>query len=172
MTPCIVRILNLLKYLGEEVVRGLPSPIEEKRFPVDELVDDWFGGTGGRCRVCREEIEFTVLFRRNPDTGDIDPADPEDPAFACLDCPPVFSTSAPTVAGRQAGIPEEAGGVQRRAAGDRVRRGLSTTVALLNPAVIAVAGSGIAVPVPDGAVSTETITEQAQWDDSRSIPSG
>ena len=50
--------------------------------------------------------------------------------------------------------------------------GSSTTVALLNPAVTAVAGSGIAVPVPDGAVSTETITEQAQWDDSRSIPSG
>ena len=49
---------------------------------------------------------------------------------------------------------------------------LSTTVALLNPAVTAVAGSGIAVPVPDGAVSTETITEQAQWDDSPSIPSG
>ena len=48
----------------------------------------------------------------------------------------------------------------------------NTTVALLNPAVIAVAGSGIAVPVPDGAVSTETITEQAQWDDSPSIPSG
>ena len=48
----------------------------------------------------------------------------------------------------------------------------STTVALLNPAVTAVAGSGIAVPVPDGAVSTETITEQAQWDDSRSIPGG
>ena len=50
--------------------------------------------------------------------------------------------------------------------------GPCTTVALLNPAVTAVAGSGIAVPVPDGAVSTETITEQAQWDDSRSIPSG
>ena len=49
---------------------------------------------------------------------------------------------------------------------------VSTTVALLNPAVTAVAGSGIAVPVPDGAVSTETITEQAQWDDSPSIPSG
>ena len=48
----------------------------------------------------------------------------------------------------------------------------STTVALLNPAVTAVAGSGIAVPVPDGAVSTETITEQAQWDDYPSIPSG
>ena len=51
-------------------------------------------------------------------------------------------------------------------------RPLNTTVALLNPAVTAVAGSGIAVPVPDGAVSTETITEQAQWDDSPSIPSG
>ena len=48
----------------------------------------------------------------------------------------------------------------------------STTVALLNPAVIAVAGSGIAVPVPDGAVSTETIAEQVQWDDSPSIPGG
>ncbi len=50
--------------------------------------------------------------------------------------------------------------------------GPNTTVALLNPAVTAVVGSGIAVPVPDGAVSTETITEQAQWDDSPSIPSG
>ena len=49
---------------------------------------------------------------------------------------------------------------------------VSTTVALLNPAVIAVAGSGIAVPVPDGAVSTETIAEQVQWDDSPSIPGG
>ena len=54
----------------------------------------------------------------------------------------------------------------------RPARMASTTVALLNPAVAAVAGSGIAVPVPDGAVSTETITEQAQWDDSPSIPSG
>ena len=48
----------------------------------------------------------------------------------------------------------------------------STTVALLNLAVIAVVGSGIAGLVPDGVVSTATRTEQAQQCDSPSIRGG
>ena len=91
--------------------------------PGEAMVYELYGRQNPMLIAYREEIELTALFRRNPDTGDIDPADPEDPAFARLDCPHVFSTSAPTVAGRQAGIPEEAGGVQRRAARDRGRRG-------------------------------------------------
>ena len=47
-----------------------------------------------------------------------------------------------------------------------------TTVALLNPEVIAVVGSDIAALVPDGAVSIETRTEQAQRGDAPSIRGG
>ena len=98
---------SLRKYPG---VAGLSME------PGEAMVYELYGRQNPMLIAYREEIELTALFRRNPDTGDIDPADPEDPAFARLDCPLSSARPPPTVAGRQAGIPEEAGGVQRRAA--------------------------------------------------------
>ena len=48
----------------------------------------------------------------------------------------------------------------------------STTVALLNSAVIAVVGSDISGLVPDGVFATETRREQSRESNSPSIPSG
>ena len=55
--------------------------------PGEAMVYELYGRQNPMLITYREEIELTALFRRNPDTGDIDPADPEDPAFARLDCP-------------------------------------------------------------------------------------
>ena len=40
----ISSLLDLLKYTGDEAVQNPFLPIEEERFPVDELIDEWFVG--------------------------------------------------------------------------------------------------------------------------------
>ena len=43
-TERISKLLDLVKYLGNEDVQDPPLPIEEDRFPADDLIDEWFGG--------------------------------------------------------------------------------------------------------------------------------
>ena len=40
----ISSLLALLKYTGDEAGQSPSLPIEEERFPVDELIDEWFVG--------------------------------------------------------------------------------------------------------------------------------
>ena len=60
------------------------------RLPMEQdeaMVYELYGAMNPMLIVYQDDIELRALFRRNPDTGDIDPADPDDPAFSRLDCP-------------------------------------------------------------------------------------
>ena len=83
---------------------------------------------------------------------------------------PESHCSVESVGRPQAGLGTQAGGVFKH-----LVRGIkqsNTTVALLVPVVTAAVGSDIAGLGPDGAVSTETRTEQAQLGDWPSIQGG
>ena len=55
--------------------------------PGEAMVYELYGRQNPMLIAYREEIELTALFRRNPDTGDIDPADPEGPASHAWNAP-------------------------------------------------------------------------------------
>ncbi len=138
------------------------TAVNDEHGEVASNIDTTFNVYSRHCGVGRARVETGHCFRRNPNRV----RGPD--VFYWINAPRRRDTRTQSFV---FGVPNIAAEVVSHS-DNATNPQPNTTVALLNPAVTAVASSGIAVPVPDGAVSTETITEQAQWDDSPSIPSG
>ena len=128
----------------DRTLKRYPKAAALEMTPGEAMIYELYGRQNPMLIIYEENIELRAIFRRNPETGDIDPADPEDPAFSRLDCP--LAAAAPVEA-----WPNPMG--EYRSRQESYSRGLSEVTVNEERAFHGHEGEMLYVRFPDGARS-------------------
>lgn len=78
----------------DHALRRYPATASLQPEPGESMIYELYGRQNPMLIIYPQGIELTALCRRNPETGDMEPADRTNPAFGRLDCPVAEATPA------------------------------------------------------------------------------
>lgn len=134
----------------DKTLRQYPGVARLQAEPGEAMIYELYGRQNPLLIIYPHDIDLIALCRRNPDSRDMEPADPENPAFTRLDCPLASSSGPSSWPSSWADIRSEYAARQ-----SRYSQGLSKTEINGERAFYGQEGEMLYVRFPDGARSKQ-----------------